>query len=232
MIADPARRNSLSYRFRSKRDVMLRQFLLDARPHGRTPCRIVDLGGGAAYWERVGMDWLGRHGFEVLCINHDESELLRDSAARGPLSFAVGNACDMGGHEDNSFDIVHSNSVIEHVGDWAKVCDLAREARRLAPAYYIQTPYFWFPFDPHFFRMPFIHWLPVSLRVKLHMRMSAGWADRAENLEQAMRLATSNAMLDKCQMRFLFPDSELQFERVALLPKSIIATRLARLQGG
>lgn len=62
LIADPADTSSLSYRFRSKRDRLLRDFLLAARPRGREVCQIADLGGGAAYWERVGLDWLRDNG--------------------------------------------------------------------------------------------------------------------------------------------------------------------------
>ena len=35
----------------------------------------------------------------------------------------------------------------------------AGEVRRPAPAHFIQTPYFRFPFEPHF-GLPTFHWLP------------------------------------------------------------------------
>jgi hypothetical protein len=226
-LADSSNRNSLSYRMRSKRDRLLREFLLKARGEKRRSCRIVDLGGGAAYWERVGFDWLTMHEFEVVCVNFQEQELTRNSKQAGPVELAVGDACDMVGYADRSFDIVHSNSVIEHVGMWQKMADFASEVRRLAPSYYVQTPYFWFPFDPHFYRVPLIHWLPASLRLKLHRRVKAGWSNPADDVGQAMNLVESNIMLDRSQFRFLFPDAEHRFEFYAGLPKSMIAMRLA-----
>lgn len=226
LIADPADKNSLSYRFRSKRDAILRAFMLAARPQGRDVCRVADLGGGAAYWERVGLDWLRDNGFSVTCINYDATELTRDSTGDHPIALAVGDACNLEQFADDSFDIVHSNSVIEHVGGWQRMSDFAREVRRLAPSYYVQTPNFWFPVDPHFFRVPMIHWLPPAARAAVHMNVRAGWAPRADGLDEAMSLAESNNMISAGQMRCLFPDAEIQFERVAFLSKSIIAMRL------
>ncbi|MCR9179552.1 MAG: class I SAM-dependent methyltransferase [Erythrobacteraceae bacterium] len=228
LIADPANTKSLSYRFRSKRDKCLRDFLLQARSNTSGPCRIIDMGGGAAYWERVGLDWLVSNDFSVTCINYAATELTRDAVSAGPISLKVGDACDLSEFADDSFDIVHSNSVIEHVGSWAKMSGFAKEVRRLAPAYYVQTPNFWFPVDPHFYRVPMIHWLPPAARASVHCKVKAGWAGPAKDVDSGMRLAESNNMLSLTQMKHLFPDASFKFERVALLPKSIIATRTHR----
>jgi len=225
-IADPANPRSLSHRFRSKRNEALRAFLLAARPPGARACRILDLGGGVAYWERVGTQWLVENRFEITCINYAASELTRDSDAAGHITIKIGDACNLSEYADFSFDIAHSNSVIEHVGGWRRMADFGGEVRRIAPAYYVQTPNFWFPVDPHFYRVPFIHWLPPALRAKIHGRVRAGWSGPAKNLDSAMKLAESNNMLAMSQMKHLFPDAEFRFEKVALLPKSIIATRL------
>lgn len=228
-IANPTDEKSVSYWFRSRRDRTLRSFLLAAKPNNKRECRIADLGGGAAYWERVGTDWLAKNGFFVDCYNLELSELSRDAQSHHTIRLLQGDACNMREHKDNSYDIVHSNSVIEHVGDWNNMTSFAKEVRRLAPAYYIQTPYFWFPIDPHFFRVPMIHWLPLSLQAKAHSRFRAGWGAKATNLDEAMFLASSSSMLDRRQLRWLFPDGVHIFERVFGLPKSMIATRLFRL---
>src|SRR3546814_5246029 len=55
--------------------------------------------------------------------------------------FAVGNACDLHQVPDRSFDIAHSNSVIEHVITWDNMKNFARETRRVAAWHYVQTPY-------------------------------------------------------------------------------------------
>ncbi|MBX9926586.1 MAG: class I SAM-dependent methyltransferase [Hyphomicrobiaceae bacterium] len=145
----------------------------------------------------------------------------------GPLfDFAYGDACNLSDYADGSFDFAHSNSLIEHVGQWRQMRDCAGEIRRLATEYYVQTPYLWFPVEPHF-RAPFFAWLPEQARARILMRFNLGYIGRAASLDQAMSDVQSINLLDLAQMRALFPDAEIKFERVAGLPKSMIATRTA-----
>ena len=158
-------------------------------------------------------------------MNHIVDEFGNSRNDDIPVKCIQGDACDMIDHADFSFDLVHSNSVIEHVGRWSDMRRFAREVRRLAPAYYVQTPYFWFPIDPHYYRMPFFHWMPESVRLKAHRRVKLGWPSPEPEIDDAMRLVTSSNMLDGAQFRTLFPDARHSFERLALLPKSMIAIR-------
>lgn len=222
--------DGLSARFRDRRNVDLRAFIARsvARRGRPGPFRIADLGGSFAYWERVGLDFLAGHDVHVTCINRSEGELKVDRAGGDRLAAEVGDACNLGHYGDDSFDLVHSNSVIEHVGGYAAMQAFAAETRRLAPAYYVQTPYAWFPIDPHFPRFPFYHWLPVSVQLKLQRRFKLGWAGPARDVAHAMRHIEGTVLLDRTRMRDLFPDARHRFERVAGLPKSMIAEREAR----
>ncbi|MEY2884504.1 MAG: hypothetical protein RL490_2228 [Pseudomonadota bacterium] len=222
-----ARLRSLSDRFRAGRDKILREALLRRRQHCTGTMKIVDMGGTGTYWKRVGLDFLEQHDMEVFCVNRTEYELSAKDSQHPRIKYAVGDACDMP-FESNHFDFVHSNSVIEHVGNWSKMRSFANEVRRLAPDYYVQTPYFWFPIDPHFFRVPFFHWLPVSLRLSLFKRMRVGWVPAQPDIDKRMDLIESSTLLDEGQFVSLFPDAAVRYERLAALPKSLIAIRHAR----
>ncbi len=222
--------DGLSGRLRDRRNVALRAFIAAAveRRGGAGPFRIADLGGSFAYWERVGLAFLAAHDVRVTCINRRESELKVDRPGGDRLTAEVGDACRLAHYPDDSFDLVHSNSVIEHVGRYADMQAFAAETRRLAPAYYVQTPYVWFPVDPHFPRLPLYHWLPVSLQLKLQRRFKLGWAGPASSVAHGMRHIEGTVLLDRTRMRDLFPDARHRFERLALLPKSMIAERAQR----
>jgi hypothetical protein len=185
----------------------------------RGEVRILDLGGEPDYWRLFDRSFLEASKVHITTVN--------------PLSFAVedpmftaleGDACAMPQWRDNSFDLVHSNSVVEHVGDWPRMEAFAAETRRLAPFYYVQTPYFWFPIEPHF-SSPFFHWRSEQSRAKALLKRRHGFAERAPDMGEAMRGVQHARLLDKAQFKYLFPDAVHHDERFAGLTKSLIAVR-------
>ena len=100
----------------------------------------------------------------------------------------------------------------------------AGQVRRLAPSYYVQTPYFWFPYEPHF-GCPAFHWLPESTRVALLTRRAMGHYPKADNVSVATQWAQSARLLDQQQMASLFPDAVVRREKFGGLTKSLIAIR-------
>lgn len=219
--ADP---HSLSSRLRARRDVGLRALIARVHAHaGRV--RIIDMGGTPEYWERVGLDFLRGCNAHVTITNLHAAELDRGRRDVDLFAFVTGNACNLEGVADSSFDIAHSNSVIEHVVTWENMRSFAAETRRVAPWHYVQTPYFWFPVDPHFYKLPFFHWMPPSLRARLLMRLPLAHVGRIATLEKAHHVVEGAKLIDMAQMRVLFPDSDIRFERFFGLPKSLIAVR-------
>ncbi len=77
---------------------------------------------------------------------------------------------------DDEFDLVYSSSVIEHVPP-ARRETFANELRRVGRGWFVQTPAFSFPVEPHAL-LPFAHWLPTALR-RPYWRLGAagGWED-------------------------------------------------------
>lgn len=190
--------------------------IIDALVSGRGSCRILDLGGDADYWQ---FD-LPASGVEIWLLNIEAKPPSPDPR----FHVVQGDARDVHGYGDLSFDFVHSNSLIEHVGRWADMKRVAAEIRRLAPAYYVQTPNFWFPLDPHS-NAPMMHWLPQPLQRRMVSSKARGFYDKAASLDQAMQIVEGTTMLDRAQLADLFPDGEILTENVLFLPKSLIALR-------
>lgn len=64
--------------------------------------------------------------------------------------------------EDDAFDLVYCSSVIEHVPPPRREA-FAAEIRRVGKGWFVQTPAFSFPIEPHAL-LPAAHWLPVPVR--------------------------------------------------------------------
>ncbi len=108
---------------------------------------------------------------------------------------------------DQSFDCVISNSVIEHVGDYAAQKRLADEIRRVSRRLYIvQVPAKHFPIEPHLF-LPFVQYLPQGAKRALH-RFLYGFDPGDIHL------------LTRSEVQRLFPEGRVETERVLGLAKS------------
>jgi hypothetical protein len=210
---------SLGSKLRRRRFAVVRG-LLENIGGRKSAIRILDLGGTERYWRPFRQD-LETFNCEVTLVN-----LVRAESSDTRFVSLEGDATQVS-FADNSFDLVHSNSTIEHVGRWPQMQAMAREVRRLAPAYYLQVPYFWFPVEPHF-RAPFFHWLPEQLRARLLMRLALGHGGRKrQNIDEAMRAVQSAQLLDIMQLQCLFPDAEIGRERIFGVTKSLLAIRRA-----
>lgn len=187
-----------------------------------SPClsdKLLDVGGFPGFWTRH-VPVVG----SVDCLN------IRDVKWDGSLFPAhrirmiKGNACALPS-ADQTYDILFSNSVIEHVGTWEDQQDFAHEARRVGKALWIQTPAYECPIEPHYVGF-YIHHLPKLWQVKLIRWVTLwGWLHRPTK-EQVQNEVHSIRLLTRREMNILFPDCEILTERLfGLIPKSYIAIR-------
>src|SRR6516225_9977087 len=117
---------------------------------------------------------------------------------------------------DGAFDVVFSNSVIEHVGDEASQRRFAAEVARVGRAYWVQTPNRWFPVEQHLLT-PIVHWLPkrwqraIVPRFNLWMVLTGIRGDRRsfyiEHYLKDIQLLTAG------EVRSLFPKARIIRER-------------------
>ncbi len=220
-LTDYSNPRSLGFRFRARRIGPMVRLIEQA--HARDGCaRVLDVGGRKTYWSILPPGFLERHRAHVTILNLPCDLQGQDD---DHFTHVTGDACNMPEFADRSFHIVHSNSVIEHVGGWPQMKRFAHEVRRVAPSLYVQTPYYWFPVEPHYV-LPFFHWLPKPARVRLIRSFALGNRGRASDLDEALtKLEDQPRMLDVKTFRLLFPDCRILKERFMLLTKSLIAVR-------
>jgi hypothetical protein len=192
-----------------RRRRMQKLSLFDLQPGDR----VIDLGGTCAIWEFVEAP------LEITIVNLPGADYWKPEQSRHRFHFVVGDATALD-YPDDHFDLVFSNSVIEHVGGPQKELAFAREVRRLAPAYYIQTPSVWFPLEPHT-GIPFWWAIPRSAR----NRIIAGWRSR---MPAWTEMVEGTTVIRRRTLRNYFPDGKIITERVAGIPKSYSVYRLGR----
>jgi ubiquinone/menaquinone biosynthesis C-methylase UbiE len=128
---------------------------------------------------------------------------------------------------DASFDIVFSNSVIEHVGDRESQQRFAAEIMRVGRAYWVQTPNRRFPVEQHLLT-PLIHWLPKAVQRAVVPRFTV-WAmlvrPSSDRREFYLRHYLDEVrLLTAADLRAFFPGARIIRERFLGWTKSIIVT--------
>ena len=173
-----------------------------------TDTKILDVGGEAELWGSIPLRP------QVTLLNYAAS-----TRANGlPLIVADARNIPVA---DKSYDICFSNSLIEHLWNWEGQVRVANEIRRVAKHYFVQTPNYWFPIEPHFL-MPFFQYLPMPVRERLAFCTPWQLMDRSPR-EDLLQLVHELQLLTARRMRRLFPEARIIRERFLGLTKSLIA---------
>jgi SAM-dependent methyltransferase len=125
-----------------------------------------------------------------------------------PGPFVRADATERLPFDDGAFDLAYSSSVVEHVAPERREA-FAREVRRVGKRWWVQTPAYSFPIEPHAL-LPFAHWLPEAVR-RPYWRL--GVAGEYEDI----------ALLRRGELAALFPGGEVLAERAGPLAKSWIS---------
>jgi hypothetical protein len=209
-IADPYSPTSLSGRARARRWEGFEERFPD---HGEM--RVLDLGGTVNAWRRAP---ISPRQVVTLNLNAEDSDL--DWVV--PM---VGDACappaELAGER---FDLVFSNSVLEHVGGHARRAAFAETVHTLGDRHWVQTPYRYFPLEPHWL-FPGFQFLPVKARARVMCHWPIGAYSDAHDFDRAVNSVLRIELVSETAMRHYFADSDIIRERMLGLTKSLIAVR-------
>jgi hypothetical protein len=188
------------------------EMFIDAFP-GVAEYRVLDLGGTTEFWQRSSV-----RPKLVTVVN-----LLEPGEGDDWIDPIAGDACTYA--HQNSYDLVVSNSLLEHVGGYRQRQLLAGVIREAAPRHWVQTPYRYFPIEPHWL-CPGMQFMPLSARI----RLSEHWPlahSKPRSRQEAVDSVLWTELIGRTEMTELFPEARVVFERVAGIPKSLLAIRSA-----
>ena len=177
---------------------------------------ILDVGGTQLFWETSGFLEQKKRSIAITLMNLKDIPVTRPN-----FKSIVGDARNMKNFKDNQFDVIFSNSVIEHVGDYNAQLEMANEIKRVGKRYFVQTPNLYFPIEPHFV-FPFFQFLPVEVRVWLVSHFDLGFYEKITDQKTAIEAVTSITLLNKKKFISLFPEANLFEEKIFGITKSFI----------
>lgn len=208
-FADNRNKKSLASKMRMKRHA----FFLSLMNEIPEPVTILDIGGTESYWNVVMGP--GDKKAEITLLNKYRQKVNREGFAS-----LQGDACNLS-FGTNTFDIIFSNSVIEHVGSFEDQQKMASEVSRVGKRFFLQTPNRYFPIEPHFL-FPFFQFLPIRWRIWLVRHFDLGWMKRQSTDDSALKLIESIRLLDRHEIIRFFPDAHLYEEKFLGFTKSFI----------
>jgi hypothetical protein len=204
--------DALQRRFRSRRMMeMAGKVCLTAHT------RVLDVGGTVEIWRLAPV--MPR----VVFLNQSRAQQEIGPAA----AIILGDGISLP-FRDGSFDLVFSNSVIEHVGSREDQARFAAEIARVGRQFWVQTPNRYFPVEQHLWT-PLIHWLPLRWQAPL-VRKFTVWSLLARFTGEQRKFYLDHYMLSvrllsASELMSLFPNAVLLRERFLGWTKSLVAWR-------
>jgi ubiquinone/menaquinone biosynthesis C-methylase UbiE len=153
----------------------------------------------------------------VSAINLSEDHISAIRQFYPEVETRIGDACALP-WDDKSFDIVYSNAVIEHLGDFEKQKQIAKEIMRVGKSWFVTTPNRWYPFEFHM-RLPLVTWLPGNAYLRIGHIISYNHV--CKRYVSGIKFDDLRLMTAR-ELRECFPNSRIVKQRVTFMAETLI----------
>ncbi|MDQ3020004.1 MAG: class I SAM-dependent methyltransferase [Bacteroidota bacterium] len=201
--------DSISNKLRKKR----LEFFLKFCDHLKKPVTILDLGGSDYHWRNS--NFRNNKDYHIMIVNNEVPDIKNFRN----ICFIKKDVRDLEFFDDKEYDLVYSNSLLEHLNKFEEQKNLAEEIKRIGKHHFIQTPNYYFPLEPHFL-FPFFQFLSDKAKTNLLLKYNLGWYGRQDEQSKALELSSSIRLLKKSELKDIFPGSQIYTEKYFFLNKS------------
>ena len=201
------KKDSLGNQFREKRF----SFFLKKFNKMKKPISILDVGGKINFWENRNL--AGNNDYKITVLNIE-----KEKSNYSNINCLIGDATNLNQFKNKSFDIVHSNSVIEHLYNFENQKKMASEIMRVGQKYIVQTPNKYFFIEPHYL-LPFFNIVPEKIK---YLILTKTKLSRLKKWDKnfAKQYIKEIRLLSEKEMKTLFPKSKIYFEKFLGMNKS------------
>jgi ubiquinone/menaquinone biosynthesis C-methylase UbiE len=176
---------------------------------------ILDVGGLPHDW--LSLNFTG----QVICVSL--SQIREGPYGNGNIIYLRQDATTLP-YRDQQFDVVFSNSLLEHVGRENQLT-VSKEIQRVGRSYWVQTPHRNFPLEPHY-RAPFFYQLPYPVR----KFVATYWTSMIRKQNHYLNELDTIHLLTTKELKTFFPQAKIVKEKFFGLTKSIIAVKTPQMQ--
>ena len=208
-------KESLGHKFRQRRMIFFNE-LISQLPK---PLKVLDVGGSVEFW--VNANYQGNTDFQITIIN-----LTARESAYSNLKTKIGDATNLSEYQNNDFDLVFSNSVIEHLCTKENQTKMAKEILRVGKKHFIQTPSKYFFMEPHYL-LPYFNFCPEGLKFFILTKTKLSRL-RKWNSSFAKQYIEEIRLLSLKEMKELFPESIIWKEKFIGMNKSFVAHNITQ----
>jgi predicted SAM-dependent methyltransferase len=213
LLASSDNPNSLGNKFRKQRFQYFEDLFYSNFPNNY-PIKVLDIGGTVHFWKE--QELLNSGKVQVVLLNLSAEDVHIEG-----LSSMAGDATDLSQFTEKSFDLVFSNSVIEHLYTWENQMKMAKEVIRVGKKYFVQTPNRHFFLEAHY-ALPFVQYFPKKLTrfllTKTKLSRGSKWDQK-----DAQQYLDEIRLLSKKEMKMLFPTATIYKEKFMGMVKSYSA---------
>ena len=191
------------------------------------PVRLLDIGGTFAFWERMGLRQEHQLSVSLLNNHHIDKSQIDYSPCYDYIDNVYGDANELTRTDFANYDVVFSNSMLEHLDSKTSQERLTAEILASGKPFFIQVPNKYSLIDPHFPHpfVPFFAAYPKTLQTRLLTIGAFGGGEKYRSLEQARERFKYYNPISRGQIRKLLPPAHIITERHLGIPMSIIAMR-------
>jgi ubiquinone/menaquinone biosynthesis C-methylase UbiE len=198
---------NLSYKSRTKKFELL-QRVFRAQPEDR----VLDVGASGEVFLSYALEDVYPYPGRIVAAGREAREILAARQHYPQPRYVLLDGCELP-FPDQSFDLVFSNAVVEHILGPGRQEKFAQEVRRVGKSWFVTTPNYWYPFESHH-HLPFFQFLPPPVQMVYNRWLGT-------HVPQGT--VQDLALLSARQLQALFPTGRIAKVRVTFWPETLVA---------